>query len=226
MFDYAPVTSWQPSRRSCGCVHRAWSSYLGTVSVPRLFRRRPSDPPSKRPRQWSKLFMCCCAHTCPRLVLKILKMSLPTPGFSLQLFKKLVPLGNMNRQSLLEHPEEGLRDCCVLVIPLKIRDSVALMIDVPLPTLNAAFGFLDVSLQERSLHPILPVSDGSRLAANVVPPPGVAECRMDRPKPMRPPASLCSPSTISVRYERTKQPRLPRSGQRCSSHRLPYRLLF
>jgi hypothetical protein len=70
-----------------------------------------------------------------------------------QLFQEMVPLGNMNRQGFLENPEECLRDCCVLVVPLKIRDGLALMIDVPLAALNAAFGFLDVSLQERSLHP-------------------------------------------------------------------------
>jgi hypothetical protein len=86
-------------------------------------------------------------------VRKILKISLPFSGrSSLQLFDELVPLGNMNRQGFLEHPDECLRDCCVLVIPLKIRDGLALIIDVPLPALNAAFSFLEVSLQEGSLH--------------------------------------------------------------------------
>jgi hypothetical protein len=69
-----------------------------------------------------------------------------------QLFEELVPIGNMTREGFLEHPEECRRDCCVLVVSLKIRDGLALMIDVALATLNAAFGFLDVSLQEGSLH--------------------------------------------------------------------------
>ena len=84
---------------------------------------------------------------------KILKISLPFSGrSSLQLFDELVPRGNVNRQGFLEHPEECLRDCCVLVFPLKVRDGLALMIDVTLPALNAALGFLDVSLQEGSFH--------------------------------------------------------------------------
>jgi hypothetical protein len=69
-----------------------------------------------------------------------------------QLFEELVPIGSMTREGFLEHPEECRRDCCVLVVSLKIRDGLALMIDVALATLNAAFGFLDVSLQEGSLH--------------------------------------------------------------------------
>ena len=69
-----------------------------------------------------------------------------------QLFEELVAIGNMTREGLLEHPEECLRDCWVLVVSLKIRDGLALMIDIALAALNAAFGFLDVSLQERSLH--------------------------------------------------------------------------
>ena|SRR5882757_4741404 len=58
----------------------------------------------------------------------------------------------MTREGFLEHPEERLRDCCVLFVPLKIRDGLALMIDVPLAALNAALGFLDVSLQEGWFH--------------------------------------------------------------------------
>jgi hypothetical protein len=69
-----------------------------------------------------------------------------------QLFEELVPIGNMTREGFLEHPEERLRDCCVLFVPLKIRDGLALMIDVPLAALNAALGFLDVSLQEGWFH--------------------------------------------------------------------------
>ena len=69
-----------------------------------------------------------------------------------QFFQELVPLGNMNCHGFLEHPEECLRDCCVLFVPLKIRDGLALMIDVPLAALNAALGFLDVSLLEGSFH--------------------------------------------------------------------------
>jgi len=68
-----------------------------------------------------------------------------------QPFEELVPIGNMTREDFLEHPEECRRDCCVLVVSLKIRDGLALMIDVALAALNAAFGFLDVSLQEGSL---------------------------------------------------------------------------
>ena len=37
-------------------------------------------------------------------------------------------------------------------VPLKIRDGLALVIDVPLPALNSAFSFLDVSLQDGLLH--------------------------------------------------------------------------
>src|SRR5882757_371970 len=69
-----------------------------------------------------------------------------------QLFEELVPIGNMTREGFLEHPEECRRDCCVLFVSLKIRDGLALMIDVALAALNAAYGFLDVSLQEGSLH--------------------------------------------------------------------------
>jgi hypothetical protein len=67
---------------------------------------------------------------------------------SCQLFEELVPIGNMTCEGFLEHPEECLRDCCVLVVSLKIRDGLALKIDVALAALNSAFGFLDVSLQE------------------------------------------------------------------------------
>ena len=69
-----------------------------------------------------------------------------------QPFEELVPIGNMTRESFLERPEECRRDCCVLVVSLKIRDGLALTIDVALAALNAAFGLLDVSLQEGSLH--------------------------------------------------------------------------
>ena len=57
----------------------------------------------------------------------------------------------MTREGFLEHPEECGRDCCVLVVPLEIRDSLALMIDVALATLNAAFGFLKVSYRRARL---------------------------------------------------------------------------
>jgi hypothetical protein len=40
----------------------------------------------------------------------------------------------------------------VLAVPLKIRDGLALVIDVTLPALNSAFSFLDVSLQDGLLH--------------------------------------------------------------------------
>jgi hypothetical protein len=49
------------------------------------------------------------------------------------LFGEPVSIGNINRQGFLEHPEECLRDCCVTVFPLKIRDGLALMIDVTPP---------------------------------------------------------------------------------------------
>jgi hypothetical protein len=52
--------------------------------------------------------------------------------------RSLIPIGNVNRQGFLEHSEERLLDCCVLVVQLKIRDGFALMIDVTLATLNAA----------------------------------------------------------------------------------------
>jgi hypothetical protein len=82
-----------------------------------------------------------------------------------QLFEELVPIGNMTREGFLEHPEECRRDCCVLVVPLKIRDSLALMIDVALAALNAAFGFLKVSLQEGTLHAVILTSSGQRWPA-------------------------------------------------------------
>ena len=68
-----------------------------------------------------------------------------------QLFGELIPIGNVNRQCFLEHPEERLLDCCILVVQLKIRDGFALMIDVTLAALNAAVGFLKMSLQ-KSCH--------------------------------------------------------------------------
>ena len=79
-----------------------------------------------------------------------------------QLFEKLVPIGNMTREGFLEHPEECLRDCYVLVVSLKIRDGLALMIDVALAALNAAFGFLKVSLQEGTLHAVILTTSGQR----------------------------------------------------------------
>ena len=79
-----------------------------------------------------------------------------------QLFEELVPIGNMTREGFLEHPEECRRDCCVLVVPLKIRDGLALMIDVALAALNAAFGFLKVSLQEGTLHAVILTTSGQR----------------------------------------------------------------
>jgi hypothetical protein len=39
------------------------------------------------------------------------------------------------------------------------------MIDVALATLNAAFGFLKMSLQERSLHPVILTTSGQRWPA-------------------------------------------------------------
>jgi hypothetical protein len=69
----------------------------------------------------------------------------------------------MTREGFLEHSEECRRDCCVLVVPLKIRDSLALMIDVALAALNAAFGFLKVSLQEGTLHAVILTTSGQRL---------------------------------------------------------------
>src|SRR5258708_5708416 len=80
-----------------------------------------------------------------------------------QLFEELVPIGNMTREGFLEHPEECRRDCCVLVVPLKIRDSLALMIDVALAALNAAFSFL--SLQEGTLRAVILTSSGQRWPA-------------------------------------------------------------
>jgi len=79
-----------------------------------------------------------------------------------QLFEELVPIGNMTREGFLEHPEECRRDCCVLVVPLKIQDSLALMIDVALAALNAAFGFLKVLLQEGTLHAVILTTSGQR----------------------------------------------------------------
>ena len=79
-----------------------------------------------------------------------------------QLFEELVPIGNVDRERLLEQCEQSLRKCCVLAGQLKIRDGLALMIDVPLPALNAAFGFLKMSLQGRSLHPVILTTSGQR----------------------------------------------------------------
>jgi hypothetical protein len=84
-----------------------------------------------------------------------------------QLFEELVPIGNVDCVGLLEQCEQSLRNCCVLVVPLKIRAGLALNVDVPLSALNAAFGFLDVSLQEGSLHPdILPAGSQRWTAGN------------------------------------------------------------
>src|SRR5580704_3088489 len=79
----------------------------------------------------------------------------------------MVPTGNVDREGLLEQCEQSLRNCCVLVLPLQFRDGLALKVDVPLSALNAAFGFLDVSLQEGLLHPdILPAGSQRWTAGN------------------------------------------------------------
>ena len=69
-----------------------------------------------------------------------------------QLFEELVPIGNVDRERLLEQCEQSLRNCCVLAGPLQFRDGLALNVDVPLSALNVVFGFLKMSLQEGSLH--------------------------------------------------------------------------
>src|ERR1700738_2630758 len=82
-----------------------------------------------------------------------------------QLFEELVPIGNVDRESLLEQCEQSLRNCCVLAVPLLFRDGLALNVDCPLSALNASFGFLDVSLQEGSLHPVILTTSGQRWPA-------------------------------------------------------------
>jgi hypothetical protein len=59
-----------------------------------------------------------------------------------------VPIGDMHREGFLEHCQQSLGNCGVVVVTLQVGDDLTLTIDVPLPTLNAAFRFLDVSLQE------------------------------------------------------------------------------
>jgi len=79
-----------------------------------------------------------------------------------QLFQELVPLGNMNRVVFSKILRSAF-DCCVLVVPLKIRDGLALMIDVTLAALNAGFRLPRcVVAGALALSDILPVSDGSR----------------------------------------------------------------
>jgi hypothetical protein len=67
---------------------------------------------------------------------------------SRQPFGQPVPIGDVDREGFLEHCQQSLGNCGVVVVMLQLGDDLALTIDVPLPTLNAAFRFLDVSLQE------------------------------------------------------------------------------
>ena len=79
-----------------------------------------------------------------------------------QLFEELVPIGNVDRERLLEQCEQSLRNCCVLAGPLQFRDGLALNVDVPLSALNVVFGFLKMSMQERSLYPVILTTSGQR----------------------------------------------------------------
>ena len=70
-----------------------------------------------------------------------------------QLFGQPVPIGNMDRESLLKNPEISLCLGRVLVGSLQCRDGLTLTVEAALRPLCAQFGVLNKVFQVRAGHP-------------------------------------------------------------------------
>ena len=71
---------------------------------------------------------------------------------SLQPFGQPIPIGDVDREGLLQNFEQSLCHCRVLAGSLQHRDGLTLTVEVALPALNAHFGVLKKVFQVPTGH--------------------------------------------------------------------------